>query len=136
MPSEAVKQVIVMRNDLNMRKGKIAAQASHASNQWIMNRILDYRPNGPVIYPLTDNDFSKAELDWLCGFYTKVVLQVGSEHELMEIHGEAVNAGFRSFVVTDLGLTEFKGVQTRTCLAIGPDYAGRIDLITGHLKLF
>jgi PTH2 family peptidyl-tRNA hydrolase len=60
---------------------------------------------------------------------------VDSEEELMEIHDKAVAAGLEVHLITDSGRTEFHGEPTRTCLAIGPDEADRIDDITGHLQL-
>jgi PTH2 family peptidyl-tRNA hydrolase len=126
------KQVIVVRKDLNMRKGKIAAQAAHASMGAILNygQYADENPNqyNLVIY----ND---AVHEWLDGLYTKVCVSVDSEAELLEIRDKAVAADLNVKLVTDAGLTEFNGVPTLTCLAIGPDYPERIDLITKHLKL-
>lgn len=53
----------------------------------------------------------------------------------MEIHDKAVAAGLEVHLITDSGRTEFHGQPTRTCLAIGPDLAEKIDEITGHLQL-
>jgi peptidyl-tRNA hydrolase, PTH2 family len=39
------------------------------------------------------------------------------------------------YLITDAGHTEFKGVPTKTCLAIGPNDVDEIDVVTGHLKL-
>jgi PTH2 family peptidyl-tRNA hydrolase len=60
---------------------------------------------------------------------------VDSEEELMQIHDKAVEAGLEVHLITDSGRTEFHGQPTRTCLAIGPDEADKIDAITGHLEL-
>ncbi len=58
-----------------------------------------------------------------------------SEDELMAIHDKAVAARLEVHLITDSGKTEFHGVPTRTCLAIGPDEAEKIDEITGELQL-
>jgi peptidyl-tRNA hydrolase, PTH2 family len=66
---------------------------------------------------------------------TKICVRVDSESELLEIARKAEDAGLTVHVITDAGHTEFGGVPTKTCLAIGPDEDEKIDAITGHLKL-
>lgn len=124
------KQIIVMRTDLGMRKGKMIAQGAHASMMFLVKMIW---PIWSGIKNLPH--ISKAISDWLNGRFTKVCLQVGSEEELMEIAEKAKEAGLEVHVITDSGKTEFHGVPTKTCLAIGPDYPEKIDPVTGHLKL-
>ncbi len=80
--------------------------------------------------------FSEAEMDWINGLFTKVCLQVNSEAELLEIHKKSSDAGLEVHLIQDSGLTEFAGIKTYTCLAIGPDYSDRIDKITSELKLY
>jgi PTH2 family peptidyl-tRNA hydrolase len=124
-----VKQVIVMRTDTDppMRKGKMCAQAAHASLAFITRRI----PGDSNSCTLKLKD---PELKWLNGSFTKVCVRVDSEHELMEIYHKAQTAGLEVHIVKDSGKTEFKE-PTFTCMAIGPDYSSKIDPITGHLKL-
>ena len=130
MANNEPKQVIVMRKDLNMRKGKIAAQASHAS----LGAILNY---GSKIYEgtLSLTIENKAVKEWLEGRFTKVCVSVDSEEELIDIYMKAMHNKVNVKLIKDAGLTEFGGVPTYTCLAIGPDYPENIDKITGHLKL-
>jgi PTH2 family peptidyl-tRNA hydrolase len=123
-----IKQVIVLRHDLKMRRGKQIAQGAHASMSFICRRLQEH---GSV--SLTD--FSEVERAWLIGAFAKVCCRVDSEDELMAIHDKAVAAGLEVHLITDSGKTEFHGVPTRTCLAIGPDYAEKIDEITGELQL-
>jgi len=80
-------------------------------------------------------DFTDAQRAWLAGTFAKVCCRVNSEAELMEIHDKALAAGLEVHLITDSGKTEFHGEPTRTCLAIGPDDADKIDAITGHLEL-
>ncbi len=122
-----IKQVIVMRHDLKMRRGKQMAQAAHASMSFICRRLQE---RGSV--SLTD--FSEVEREWLTGAFAKVCCRVDTEEELMVIHDKAVAAGLEVHLITDSGKTEFHGVPTRTCLAIGPDDAEKIDQITGSLS--
>lgn len=60
---------------------------------------------------------------------------VNSEAELLEIVQAANDAGLYNALITDSGLTEFGGVPTKTCIAIGPAYSDRIDPVTRHLPL-
>lgn len=118
------KQVIVMRRDLGMRRGKEIAQGAHASLLWLPLRI---RQPGYT--------FTEAERRWLDGAFTKVCVRVDSEEDLLGVVRVAQEAGVLVHLVVDAGRTEFHGVPTPTCCAIGPDFAERIDPITGHLKL-
>lgn len=118
------KQVIVMRRDLGMRRGKEIAQGAHASMIWLAQRI---RQPGYV--------FTAAERQWLSGLFTKVCVRVDSEEELLGIVQAAQDAGVLVQLCVDAGRTEFHGVPTPTCCAVGPDFPDRIDPITGHLKL-
>jgi PTH2 family peptidyl-tRNA hydrolase len=118
------KLVIVMRRDLGMRRGKEIAQGAHASMIWLALRI---RQQG--------HTFTEAERRWLDGPFTKVCVQVSSEEELLGVVHAAQEAGVLVHLVIDAGRTEFHGVPTPTCCAVGPDFVERIDPITGHLKL-
>ncbi len=123
-----VKQVIVIRKDLNMRRGKEIAQGSHASMAFLSNLIKEHRFE-PV--KLSDD-----EIEWLYGAFTKVCLQVNSEEELKAVHEKALEAGLESNLIVDNGTTEFNGVKTPTCCAIGPHQAHRFEGITTDLKLY
>jgi len=124
----AVKQVIVIRRDLRMRRGKEIAQGAHASTAWLRERVLRSRVDHVELSPV--------ELSWLEQSNRKVTVKVGSEQELLAVYAHALRAGLMVYLITDGGLTEFGGVQTRTCLAIGPDYDDRIDPVTGDLELY
>ena len=121
------KQVILMRADLKMRKGKIAAQAGHASMAFLTKQLEGDNTN----LVITDED-----REWLNNSFTKICLQVNSEEELDEFYFKALDAGLMVHLVTDNGRTEFGGIPTKTCLAIGPHYSEKIDEITSELKLY
>lgn len=130
------KQVIVIRKDLNMRKGKIAAQAAHASMKVILDQMDgDDDPMFPLVWYHLGVHRDKALHQWLLGRFTKICVSVDSEQELMEIYNQARQAKLLCALITDAGLTEFNGVPTKTCIAIGPAYPEQVDPITGHLKL-
>lgn len=125
----SVKQVIVIRKDLNMRKGKMVAQGAHAS----LKTFTD-------LFRLTEE--GKAELsltpemvEWLMTDYRKICVGVNSEEELLALHNQAKDAGLPTSLVRDHGLTEFGGVPTHTAVSIGPARAEDVDKITGHLSL-
>jgi PTH2 family peptidyl-tRNA hydrolase len=119
------KQIIVVRNDLNMRKGKMVAQGAHASIMFLIHRFSDGGSGAK----------DHAIQEWLNHGMTKICVRVDSEAELLEIAQKAEDVGLIVHVITDAGHSEFGGVPTKTCLAIGPDEDERIDAITGHLKL-
>lgn len=124
------KQVIVIRKDLNMRRGKQIAQGAHAS----MGAILNYA--GPVYEgEIRINVENEAVRSWLEGRFTKISVYVDNEHQLLEIYHKAIASNVNVKLIQDAGLTEFNGIPTLTCLALGPDYSEKIDPITGHLKL-
>ena len=124
----AIKQLIVMRHDLKMRRGKQIAQGAHASMSFICRRLQE---SGSISL----DNFTEAERAWLAGTFAKICCRVNSEEELLEIHDQALEAGLEVHLITDSGKTEFGGNPTNTCLAIGPDDAEKIDAITGQLEL-
>ncbi len=127
------KQVIVIRRDLRMRRGKEIAQGAHASMAWLAERVLArLTPAGSV----ADVQLSEAERAWLTSSFRKVTVKVGSEQELLAVYAKALEDGLVAHLVTDRGLTEFGGIPTRTCLGIGPDYDDLIDPVTGDLELY
>jgi PTH2 family peptidyl-tRNA hydrolase len=116
-----IKQVIVMRTDLNMRKGKMVAQGAHASMAFLLNN--------------TTYSSKKDIVNWINHGQAKICVGVTTLEEFEVIEFRARNAGLEVHMITDSGRTEFNGVPTVTCLAIGPNKAEDIDKITGHLKL-
>lgn len=130
--SFACKQTIVMRKDLKMRRGKEIAQGSHASMAFLTRRLR----NPLKWFRLFWLVLKRIEIEWLENSFAKVVLQVNSEEELREIERKAKEANLECHLIVDSGKTEFGGVPTPTCLAIGPDKAEKIDEITKNLKLY
>lgn len=132
-----IKQVIVMRKDLNMRKGKIAAQAGHA----VLSVILKKMNTLNQFFWSVEEDkivFEGDEVldDWFANSYTKICLYVNSEQELLNLKSEADKLGFITSLIKDNGTTEFNGVPTYTCLAFEPLPAEKIDVLTGNLPLY
>jgi peptidyl-tRNA hydrolase, PTH2 family len=124
----SAKQVIVMRKDLNMRKGKMIAQGAHASLKVLLDR-------GAVAGDAATIALTPAMAAWVGGPFTKVCVSVGSQAELEEVVERARAAGLPCALVVDAGHTEFHGVPTPTCCAVGPAWIDEVDAITGGLPL-
>ena len=149
-----VKQVIVVRTRypdgkggfFKPRTGKLIAQGAHAS----MKVLLDHMTHGFIErmgdagFEFTQEDSGTpalllrpdpAMLAWLRGSFTKVCVQVDSEEALLDVVQRAQAAGLPVALIEDSGATEFHGVKTATCCAVGPADAEAIDRITGGLRL-
>jgi peptidyl-tRNA hydrolase, PTH2 family len=113
------KQVLVFRTDLQMSKGKIAAQAGHAA---VSSAQDAYTHN------------KKWWEKWLFEGQRKIAVKVPSEKELSDLEKGADELGLPHALIIDRGLTEIPE-GTVTCLGIGPAPAERIDRLTGKLPL-
>jgi len=127
--SKDVKQVIVVRKDLGMRKGKIASQVAHASMSFLLDSNESKRVDELKI------KLTSAEAQWLSSSFTKVVVSVDSEEELRDLIFHAEMKGIQCCPIIDAGRTEFHNVPTLTCAAFGPANSSDVDEITGKLKL-
>ena len=133
---EDVKQVIVIRRDLHMRRGKEIAQGAHASSAWLASLVASkLAAVGPSAVSVTVT-LDPAARVWLTSSFRKVTLQVQSEDQLVSLHEAALARGLHSHLIRDSGRTEFGGVPTITALAIGPGRATDIDELTGGLTLY
>jgi PTH2 family peptidyl-tRNA hydrolase len=140
------KQVIIVRKDLNMRKGKIAAQVAHASMAVLLDSMTLSIYDKLVIEgrDMVKKDFVERRLlleqghpmaNWLSGSFTKVCVYVESEADLLKYYTLAKAADIPTSLIKDAGRTEFDGVPTHTCVAVGPEASDQIDKITGELPL-
>lgn len=111
-----LKQVILVRQDLKLPKGKLASQAAHAS----------------VDAVLKSN--KKLVKEWKSVGMKKVILKVKDLDELLKFEKEAKAHDLVTAIITDAGLTTVEP-GTTTCMAIGPDAEGKIDQVTGKLKI-
>lgn len=125
------KQVIVVRKDLNMRKGKLAAQVAHASVGSLTQLPSQENSTGILLFVPVNSPM----YHWLKGSFVKIVVSCKDEEELLEIKSKADEACIQTVLITDAGHTEFHEVPTNTCVAIGPDTPEKIDRITGELPL-
>lgn len=134
------KKFIVDGKEISMRKGKMIAQGSHACLKAILD-LARVNPNESsqgsegneeIIISL---NAGTALQDWINGRFTKICVSVDTEEELMAVYNKAKNKGLICSLITDAGLTEFNGVPTVTCCAIGPAWSDDVDEITGKLQL-
>ena len=129
MTERVAKQVIVMRKDLGMRKGKMIAQGAHAAMAVLLEHAA--ASDTELVIPL-----DPAAHQWLVsGRFTKVCVGVESEAALDDVVARARAAHVPCAVIVDAGKTEFHGVATKTCCAVGPAWADEVDAITGALAL-
>lgn len=110
------KQVIVVRRDLKLDKGKLAVQVAHAS-------LDSYKKSHPGIREAWESEGSK-----------KVVARLDSLKELLDLQKKARTLGLPTSLIRDAGRTRLRP-GTITCLGIGPDSEERIDKVTGRLKM-
>lgn len=110
------KQVIVIRKDLQMGKGKLAVQTAHASLG---------------AYLKADK---KVADKWFNDGQAKIAVSCNTEDELLDLHAQAVRLGVPASLITDAARTTFQ-IPTRTAVGIGPAPTGVVDQITAELKL-
>ena len=119
MSMDEIKQVIIVRKDLEMGKGKIAAQVAHAS-------LMSYFDAEKMDKRITE--------DWLATGEKKIVLKVNGEDALVKFYKAFQFKKIPCALVTDAGLTELPP-GTKTALGIGPWTSKEIDLLTISLPL-
>ena len=117
-PNE-LKQVILLRMDLGMGKGKMVAQGSHAS----LDAYLDALSKTPAVAH-----------KWHEGGMRKVALKVESEKELVQMFMAAKDYELPCALIIDAGHTQLEP-NTQTAVGIGPAKAELLDRFTGQLKL-
>jgi len=138
---DETKQVLVIRRDLQMRRGKEGTQLCHACIAFIRDRIKKaYADETPCSFRRCDIceilQLTPEQLEWILGDLTKkVVLQAKDEAELLEVDKLCREAKLEVFLIKDAGLTAtgegMQGVPTWTALGIGPNKFEDIDRITG-----
>ncbi|KAI4088475.1 MAG: hypothetical protein LQ348_004304 [Seirophora lacunosa] len=120
---EECKLVLVVRTDLGMGKGKIAAQCSHAT-------LACYRALSNI-FPMTLNPVLK---QWERMGQAKVVVQAKNEEELETLQAQALSLGLCAQIIHDAGRTQIAS-GSATVLGVGPGPKSVVDQVTGGLKL-
>ncbi|XP_064619956.1 peptidyl-tRNA hydrolase 2, mitochondrial-like [Lineus longissimus] len=114
------KMVLVVRTDLKMGKGKVAAQCSHAAVNCCQKLL---RSDAQVLR------------QWEYRGQAKVVLKTDTEASLLELAKHARALGLTAAVIQDAGRTQI-APGSKTVLGVGPGPASLVDQVTGQLKLF
>ena len=118
-PTDELTMVLVTRQDLQLSKGKLAAQCAHAS----ADCVLSAKRSNP-----------RALDQYLRRGARKIVCKVPDLISLKQVYSRAKKAGLGCQLGTDAGHTEIPP-GTETVVGIGPGPRGEIDKITGQLSL-
>ena len=130
-----LKQVIVIRTDAGMGKGKMCGQTGHAAiAAYAASKEICYHPLSSSTPGFHDDCPHTLADKWLADIQTKVVLKVGSEDELNAVLQRALDAGLIAAPIHDAGHTQIEA-GTFTCVGLGPDEAEKLNAVTGELKL-
>ncbi|KAK3073060.1 hypothetical protein LTR53_005688 [Teratosphaeriaceae sp. CCFEE 6253] len=119
--AEECKLVLVVRTDLGMTKGKIAAQCSHATLA-CYKTLVRADPSHPILR------------QWESLGQAKVALKVDSEDDMLMLQAQAVSLGLCAQVIHDAGRTQIAS-GSATVLGVGPAPKSKVDEVTGHLRL-
>ncbi|KAJ3352373.1 Peptidyl-tRNA hydrolase protein 2, mitochondrial [Entophlyctis luteolus] len=114
------KMVLLVRTDLDMKKGKAAAQCCHATLASV-RKIEKQDPKGLRKW----EKFGQA----------KITLKCPSEEEMLVLQKKARSLGIVAQSIRDAGRTQI-AANSRTVCAVGPGPKALIDKVTGHLKLY
>ncbi|KAF9902471.1 hypothetical protein EC991_004847 [Linnemannia zychae] len=117
---EEYKMVLVIRTDLNMGKGKAAAQCCHAT-------LANYKE--------LNKKSPKTLARWEYFGQAKVTLKVDNEEDMLLLQAQAMSIGLAAHSIRDAGRTQI-AAGSRTVLAIGPGPISVVNSITGKLKLY
>ena len=116
-----VKLVCLVRQDLRMTAGKVAAQVAHG----VLGayRAIEQEPK-----------HAHALRAWLDGGEPTIILGVADEAQLLEMLAAARESGLLTHCVQDAGRTQVEP-GSRTVGCVGPGVVDAIDAITGNLAL-
>lgn len=139
---EDTKQVIIVRTDLNMPVGKIAAQVSHASMAFLTRGTKLYKSDmrsyrKKELYQFSqyyEDEFALEVNHWLQNSFTKICVGIPTGEDLLDLQIQLAEDGLHTELIIDNGKTCFNGEKTVTCMAVGPHYISKFAK-TKHLKL-
>jgi peptidyl-tRNA hydrolase, PTH2 family len=118
--TEEVKLMLVVRTDLGMTKGKIAAQCGHATLA-VYKALVDNKEAAPLLRK------------WEYGGQAKVAVKCEAEEDLLLLQGQAISLGLVARVIRDAGRTQIQAGSATVLGVLGPKSV--VDQVTGGLKL-
>jgi len=122
-----IKQVIIVRKDLNLRKNELASHVATASMGFLLENNESERND------VINVKLSNEEVMWLNGSFEKIIVGVDSEKDLKDLMFKAELEGIGVYPVLSRNSDKFND-STITCAALGPDDSKLINHVTGHLK--
>jgi PTH2 family peptidyl-tRNA hydrolase len=142
---QEVKQYIIVRTDLPMNAGKVAAQAAHACIKVFFDKMKFLEKTSVTpFYPGTSDEegivgdyffkVTREEQQWIEGMFTKITKKVKNENQLLKVYNQAKEAGLNVSLIKDAGLYGLEG-ENYTCVAVGPNYVDRCEPVVGKLQL-
>jgi len=121
-----LKQAIVIRKDLKLKKSVVAALAAKASMEFIIDNNED--ESGTFLKV----ELTPLEKEWLYGAGTRIILGAPSENALKKMQLKSDISGILCYAISE---TNNLGSEDLVCIALGPDESEKIDQLTGNLKL-
>ena len=123
-----VKQVIVVRKDLKLKRGKVASLVAEATMQFILDNNESDRPDELHV------KLSQQEIRWLDGSFTRDVVGIDSHDALCNLVLRAELNGMNVYSVFDRSSKKLDEISQLLCVAFGPDEEDQISQVIGNLK--
>lgn len=114
-----VKMIIAVRKDVDLGKGKMAAQVAHAAVSCALK---------------AEKDDKRVFKEWIRTGQKKIVVKIENLETIYKLKDMAERSGIATSLITDAGLTQI-APGTVTCLGLGPAEGDTLDQITGNFKL-
>jgi peptidyl-tRNA hydrolase len=125
-----IKQVILLRRDIRLRRAEAAALAAKASMSFISEGNESDRSDVVQI------ELSGIEAEWLLGNSTRIVLGVSSEDAIRKLLLKAEIQGISTYEILGSSRGKIDEGMQLIAASLGPDEGDKLDAITGNLKLF
>ncbi len=132
-----VKQYIIVRTDLPMNAGKLAAQAAHSCMKVFFDKFEDTQIIDKEGEETIDAFIYKPSIEeryWIKNKFTKITKKVKNENQLLKVYEKAREAGLNVSLIKDAGLYGLEG-ENYTCIAVGPNYVEDCAPVVGKLRL-
>ena len=119
-----LKQAIIVRKDLNLKRKELISQATKASIKFIIENNESERGGQLLI------NLSSDETAWLTGSFSQDILFVETKDQLDDIMFRAEILGIEAYSV----FSKNDGEAEASCVALGPDESDVINKLIHGLK--